>query len=152
MIANMSESPKWTLKDWKDTFESQLSGWKMYIPGVSSSAGVQELKEFKVMLDSMSLDELEDLGKVTGIVKIRVSKDTGKSVDEVNRLIYFYKQSLVIATWLRMKKVKGEVLPTTQGEMLKLQETDIRIRDVARDVLQPKYKKSGRGRQSRLPF
>jgi hypothetical protein len=49
-FANMMEmmvSNKWTLRPWKNAMESQLGSWSMYIPGVSSSNEVQQLKNFK---------------------------------------------------------------------------------------------------------
>jgi len=150
MIEYMSESKVWTLKRWRDTFESQLSGWKMYIPGASSAPGVKELKEFKALLDSFKEEELNDINLVTGAVKARVAAQSGKPIDEVNKLIYFYRQSLIVANWLKLKKDKNEILPKTMTELQSMQEKDPRIRNVAKETMEKKYKKTGRGR--RMPI
>jgi hypothetical protein len=49
MIA--TEPKNWTLRPWKKTMEDQLNGWIMYVPGVSSTSEVKEIKHFKLMLD-----------------------------------------------------------------------------------------------------
>ena len=148
MIEYMSESKLWTLKRWRDTFESQLSGWKMYIPGASSSPGIKELKEFKALLDSFKEEELNDITLVTGAVKARVATQAGKPIDEVNKLIFFFRQSLIIANWLKLKKDNNETLPKTMLELQAMQEKDPRLRNVAKEAMEKKYKRSGRGRRS----
>jgi len=145
MIEYMSESKLWTLKRWRDTFESQLSGWRMYIPGASSAPGIKELKEFKTLLDAFKEEELNDISLVTGAVKARVATTAGKPIDDVNKLIFFFRQSLIVANWLKLKKDNNETLPKTMLELQAMQEKDPRIRNVAQEAMQKKHKRSGRG-------
>ena len=37
MLESMIKNEKWTMRPWKETLKDALSGWTMYIPGVSSS-------------------------------------------------------------------------------------------------------------------
>ena len=36
MLDQMLATPNWSLRPWKATLETQLSSWKMYIPGVGN--------------------------------------------------------------------------------------------------------------------
>jgi hypothetical protein len=47
MMDMMTATPKWTLRPWKKAMEGQLDSWSMYIPGVSGSTEVQQIKNFK---------------------------------------------------------------------------------------------------------
>ena len=47
VISSMIDSPKWTLRPWRVTIEAQLNSWGMYVPGVSSSSEMVEMKKFK---------------------------------------------------------------------------------------------------------
>ena len=149
MLEKMVATPKWTFRPWRDTMQSQLSSWTMYLPGVGSSTEAQELKGFKSMLDAMTDAELDSPEGINGPARERIARAASKSVDDVVRMIFFYKQSLVLFTWLQMKKQKGEPLPTTETEMQQMQESDLRMRQIAAKIMAPKGK-TGRGR--RLPF
>jgi signal recognition particle GTPase len=151
MITTMVKSPKWTLRVWRATMTDQLGSWTMYVPGVSSSEEVKEIKNFKVILDAMTDTELDNYELVNGIVRERLARVSGRPPQEVAKLIFFYKQSLVVSTWLNKKKECKELLPESEFEMQEMQETDIRMRDIARKIMSPKGKvKSGRGKGS--PF
>ena len=150
MMDMMTSVPKWSLKPWKKTMDSQLNSWMMYVPGVSSSDEVKEIKEFKNMLDSMSDAELDNPEAIDGPARAKIAAKAGKTVDDVTRMLFFYKQSLIIASWLQMKKKAGEAMPATEQELQELQASDGRLGNIARKVMSPKGKKSGRGR--RLPF
>jgi len=149
MLQKMASTPKWTFRPWRETMESQLTSWTMYLPGVGSSAEAQELKGFKAMLDAMTDAELDNPGTISGPSRERIARSASKNVDEVVRMIFFYKQSLVLFTWLQMKKQKGETLPSTEIELHQMQESDLRIRQIAAKVMMPKGK-TGRGRK--IPF
>ena len=43
----MVDSPKWSMRPWRTSIESQLSSWSMYLPGVSASSEIIEVKKFK---------------------------------------------------------------------------------------------------------
>ena len=134
MLDMMVSTPKWSFRPWRTTMETQLQSWTMYIPGVSSSADVQEIKNFKAMLDAMTDDELDNPEKINGAARERIARSAGKSADDVVRLVYFYKQSLIICTWLQLKKQKGEEMPKTELDLQKMQETDTRMRGIAQKM------------------
>ena len=150
MIDKMISTPKWSFRPWRDTMESQLNSWTMYLPGVGSSTEAKELKNFKVMLDAMTDAELDNPEKINGPSRERIARATGRSVDDIVRLVYFYKQSLIICTWLQMKKEKGEALPKTDVELQTMTQSDTRMRTIASKIMTPRGGKTGRGR--RLPF
>ena len=134
MLDMMVSTPKWSFRPWRTTMETQLQSWTMYIPGVSSSGEATELKNFKTMLDAMTEAELDNPEKINGPARERIARTTGRSVDDVVRLVYFFKQSLIICTWLQLKKAKGEEMPKTEAELQKMQETDTRMRSIAARV------------------
>jgi signal recognition particle GTPase len=104
MIDLMLNTDDWTLRPWRTTMQNQLDSWTMYIPGVSSSTEVKEMKNFKEMMDAMTDDEVDHpLEKLNGPARERISKTCGRNVDEVARLLFFYKQSLIIYKWLQEK-------------------------------------------------
>ncbi len=55
------------------------------------------------MLGVMTDKELDDPMSIDTSVKERVSRETGKSVEEVSRLLQYYKQSLIVQQWLQLK-------------------------------------------------
>jgi signal recognition particle GTPase len=150
MLQQMTSDGKWSLRKWKGIIDTQVSSWTMYIPGVSSSAEAKDMKSFKAMLDSFSDTELDDASKINSLTRERVAKTSGKSIDDVNRLIFAYKQSDIISNWLSLKKSLGESLPKTEEELHTLQASDLRLRNIAKKIMNPKGVKSGRGRHS--PF
>jgi hypothetical protein len=48
----------------------------------------------------------------------RIARASGKSVDDVGKLLYFYKQTKIVATWLQLKKSKKEKIPEVQSTSL----------------------------------
>mmetsp|Transcript_29935 Transcript_29935/g.28616 ORF Transcript_29935/g.28616 Transcript_29935/m.28616 type:complete len:204 (-) Transcript_29935:351-962(-) len=142
MLEMMTKAPKWTLRPWRTTLETQLSSWNMYVPGVSQSKEIVEMKMFKELMDVMTEKELDNPELVTGLVKTRISMKSGRSIDEVGKLIHMYKQSKVIAEWLQLKKSKNEKIPTSQEEFIAMQENDPRVRAIAAKIMAPKKKKS----------
>eukprot|EP00607_Mallomonas_marina_P009671 CAMPEP_0182420002 /NCGR_PEP_ID=MMETSP1167-20130531/4473_1 /TAXON_ID=2988 /ORGANISM="Mallomonas Sp, Strain CCMP3275" /LENGTH=166 /DNA_ID=CAMNT_0024595345 /DNA_START=162 /DNA_END=662 /DNA_ORIENTATION=- len=148
MIDLMVKTPKWTLKPWKETMESQLSSWIMYVPGVGTSDEVKNIKKFKEMLDCMTPQELETPESIGGKAKERIAVTSSHPVEDVSRMLMFFKHSLVLHTWLHMKKTCKEEMPKTEEEIVSMQESDPRIQVISRKIIAPK--KSGRGR--RTPF
>ena len=47
MIEVMAATPKWTLRPWRTSLETQLNSWAMYMPGMSTSPEIVEMKKFK---------------------------------------------------------------------------------------------------------
>lgn len=55
------------------------------------------------MLNTFSEQELDDPTIVDTKAKERIARASGKTVDEVSRLLTYYKQSLIVQQWLAMK-------------------------------------------------
>lgn len=47
LLDAMSKANTWSLLDWKTTMDQQLSSWMTYIPGVSNSPQMKDLKSFQ---------------------------------------------------------------------------------------------------------
>ena len=58
---------------------------------------------FIELLDSLTEAELDNFELINGISRERIAKQTSKSVDDVNQLIFFYKQTRILSTWLKVK-------------------------------------------------
>jgi hypothetical protein len=54
MLDTMVKEEKWTFRLWKGVIEDQLSSWLMYIPGVSGSKDVEDMKGLKGELPLLS--------------------------------------------------------------------------------------------------
>eukprot|EP00600_Ochromonadales_sp_CCMP1393_P006223 CAMPEP_0174959716 /NCGR_PEP_ID=MMETSP0004_2-20121128/3329_1 /TAXON_ID=420556 /ORGANISM="Ochromonas sp., Strain CCMP1393" /LENGTH=174 /DNA_ID=CAMNT_0016208061 /DNA_START=163 /DNA_END=687 /DNA_ORIENTATION=- len=158
MLETMLSGEKWSLRPWKKTLEDQLNSWAAYIPGMRNSGEMKELGSFKELLDSLSDSELDDPDSIDGKAKERISQTSGKSIDDVNRLLLFYRQSQIVQQWLILKKSKGEILPRTEREMRAMQENDIRVRTISNKIMTAakgggagkQQRRSGRGRG--MPF
>lgn len=134
MLKLMGDSPKWTLGNWKQTMDNQLNSWTQYIPGVSGSDEMKELKGFQDMLDCMTPQELEDPKLIKHPQKERIARSSGKGLEAVQKLLHYYSQSCIIAEWLRVKKKGNEKLPTTEDELNQMQATDPRMKTIAAKV------------------
>lgn len=149
MLDMMASAQKWSIRPWKESMESQLGSWSMYIPGVSSSTDVEQLKKFKGMLDNMTDEELDNPEKVNGAARERIAKQSGQPVDEVTQVMHLFKQSQIVAAWLQMKKNNGEQMPGSEKEMQAMQASDGRLRNIAMKIMAPggAKRRSGRGRR-----
>ena len=55
------------------------------------------------LLDSLTEAELDNFELINGISRERIAKQTSKSVDDVNQLVFFYKPTRILSTWLKLK-------------------------------------------------
>ena len=85
-------------------------------------------------MDCFTDAELDDASKITNPVRERVARDSGKTIDDVNRLLFAYRQSDIIATWLQLKKKLGESLPKSEEELMSYQTKDVRLQNIARKM------------------
>lgn len=149
MVKSMLEFPNWTLRPWKQTMEGQLSSWFMYIPGMSGTKEVQQIKKFKSMLDCIPDKELDNPELIDGVSKARIALKAEVPVEDVNKLLHYYRQSYVVQQWLIMKKSAGERIPANETELQSMQDTDVRVRSIAKRVMAgggARQRKGGRGR------
>ncbi len=121
MVETMVTTPTWTLRSWRGTMEKQLDSWMMYIPGMSGSTEVKMLKNFKcklwialnitfqyefyvsVLLDTMTPDELDEVKAVDGPARERIAAKTQQDPDEISKLLFYFRQTKVLALWLQLK-------------------------------------------------
>jgi signal recognition particle GTPase len=64
---------------------------------------VVELKALKGMLDAMTDAELEDPELIKAAARDRIAKASGKTTDDVSKLMYSYRQTLIVHAWLHLK-------------------------------------------------
>lgn len=57
------------------------------------------------MLDVMNVQEIENPESFNGSTKERIIKASGKTAEDLTRMIYVWKQTLVVHTWLQEKWV-----------------------------------------------
>ena len=68
-------------------------------------------------------------------------------MDEVATMLLYYKQSLIVAKWLQMKKKNNEPLPASDKELVAMQEVDKRVKTISMAVMFPNgMKRTGRRR------
>ena len=75
----------------------------MYIPGVSSSPDAHALNPLKATLDPKTPQDLHDPSLINRVAKTPIAAAAEKPVEEVQRMLSFYYQSVVLQQWLRMK-------------------------------------------------
>lgn len=54
-------------------------------------------------MDVMTEKELDNPDLLTGLVRTRISLKSGRTPEEVSKLIFYFRQTKVIATWLQEK-------------------------------------------------
>lgn len=154
MVESMLSIPNWTLRPWKQTMEGQLSSWFMYIPGMSGSKEVKQIKQFKAILDCIPDKELDHPELIDGNSKARIAAKAECPVEDVNKLLHFHRQSHIVQQWLYMKKSLGERIPANEMELQTMQENDVRVRAIASKIMNAgggaRKRKGGRGRG--MPF
>lgn len=103
----------------------------------------------------MTDKELDSPTLIDIAAKERISRASSKPVDEISKLLLFYKQSLIVQEWLQLKytintihcnyppfylltvfkicfrKNNGETLPQSEPELRALQDNDVRLRAIA---------------------
>ncbi len=87
----------------------------MNIPKDALQVQEEKLKIWKIAMNSMTKEELEDPDSITPQRIERISKGSGRSVSEVRELLKQYKQSKKM-----MKLLKGEQQPDMQKLMKKM--------------------------------
>lgn len=142
MLDLMISKPKWTLRDWKQTLDDQLNSWTMYLPGMKAQA--KDMQSCKEILDKMAPQHLDNPSLIDGKAKEQLSRSTGKPIDEVQKMMTMYNQSVIVAKWLQMKKAAGEAMPDNEASFARMQENDIRLKQIAQK--QMKGHKTGRSR------
>ena len=78
--------------------------WDYLPPSVYKSlTSVTFLYLSEEMLDVMNVQEIENPESFTGPTKERIIKASGKTAEDLSRMVYVWKQTLVVYTWLQEK-------------------------------------------------
>lgn len=101
------------------------------------------------ILDAMTSAELDNPALVNGPARERIAVQSAQPVDDVAKMLFYYKHTRIIANWLQLKfvntcmlficfillffprKTAGEKLPETEVEMTAMQEEDPRVKKIA---------------------
>ena len=96
-VQSLLEKDRLTLADWKDEMEASLeeNKWRMKLPGASSSAEVQQVKQQLSILSAFNAVELVDMRAVKGKTKKRVALEAGVDERTVNVLLSQFNSILV---------------------------------------------------------
>jgi hypothetical protein len=60
---------------------------------------------FLEILDAIPQVDLDNIENLSAIKKAEISKSTGKTLEEINFLVIYFKQSALIHEWLMLKLV-----------------------------------------------
>ena len=129
MVGDMLAVPKYTLQEHlrfmeQTAADAGVSGWKSYMPGVSSQAGVEELKRMLNILQAFTPSERADLNLINRDSRLRVAAGTGRTVADVNFVLRQFSGGAMVHQWLQSRKARGLPLPTTQGELSSMMAVD----------------------------
>jgi hypothetical protein len=112
----------------------------------------------------MSDAELSNPGSLKGPDRERIAAISGQSVDDVVRMLSYFQQTKIIATWLYMRLARKrslrvpwlihltllmgvvrhtnkEKIPENENEMMVMQEEDSRLREIATNMYVVMYQK-----------
>ena len=70
---------------------------------MGGSSEVRQIKKFKEMLDCIPDNELDNPAAINGESKQRIAQKSGQPVEDVNKLLHYFRQSLILQRWLYMK-------------------------------------------------
>lgn len=57
----------------------------------------------------MSVQEIDNPDLLTGPAREKIAKMSGRTIEDLNQLIFVYKQSLIVYLWLQEKYVRDVV-------------------------------------------
>ena len=55
------------------------------------------------LIGALTESELDHPERLTAVDKLRIQSSSGQSLDEVNRMLFLYKQTRIIHEWIRIK-------------------------------------------------
>lgn len=58
---------------------------------------------FPEILDFMSVQEIDNPDLLTGPAREKIAKLSGRTIEDLNKLLFVYKQSLIVYIWLQEK-------------------------------------------------
>ena len=129
MVASMLSVPRWSLEQQRllmeeTAREAGATGWRSYIPGVSSQAGVEELRRMLAVLSAFTAAERAAAGSIDRDGRLRVAAQAQVSVADVNFILKQFSATEAVHRWLLSRRQRGLELPSTQAELTRQMETD----------------------------
>ena len=129
MVSDMLAVGKYRLSDHvrfmeQTAADAGVSGWKSYMPGVSSQAGVEELRRMLAILNSFTPSEQSDVSQIGRESRLRAATATGRTVADVNFVLRQYSGAVLVHQWLHSRKARGLSLPATQSELSNMMAVD----------------------------
>ena len=129
MVRDMLQSSRWTLEQQRSLMrqaaaDAGVSGWKSWLPGVSSQAGVEELRRMLAMLDALTAEERADAALIDRTVRLRVAERAAVTVADVNFLLRQFAGAVMVHRWLHERRAKGRPMPTSQADMQRAMAAD----------------------------
>ena len=82
----------------------------------------------------MTENELNKPDTINGLARDRISRTTAYSTEDVAKLLFFYRQTLIIYTWLQVKKSNGESMPVSETELMQMQDDDPRLQEIVKKM------------------
>jgi signal recognition particle GTPase len=146
-IAELITLDAFTLNDFRKQVESAaaeggVTGWKSHIPGASSQPMVKEIQKQLKIFSAFSEPELKDYELLRRREKLRVSEESGESVQNINALLEQYEHSTALHGWLKARHTSGLPLPANMDEATTMAQSDRRF-------LKQPSKRSRAGKQLR---
>jgi signal recognition particle GTPase len=131
-IAQLIEMDKFTLVDFRAQIETAAAeggatGWKSNIPGASSQPMVKEVQQQLKVFAAFNEEEMKDYEKLRRREKLRVSEESGASVQMINTLIEQYEHSCALHHWLKQRHAAGLPLPQSMDEATTMAQNDRRF-------------------------
>ena len=129
MVRDMLSSSKWTLEQQRAMLrdaaaDAGLSGWKSWMPGISSQAGAEELRRMLALLDALTPEERVNAELIDRDARLRVAGASKCSVADVNFVLKQFTGAQMVHRWLHERRAKGKPMPITQAEMTRYMAAD----------------------------
>ena len=70
-------------------------GWRKHMPGVKSNPAYEEMQMSIEILEAIPKELLDNPNKLKAEAKVKISKASGRSVTEINKIIGRYDLSLI---------------------------------------------------------
>ena len=75
----------------------------LYYAAQGKQADVEQLKVYKAMMEKMNDAEMNDPMSINHAGKERISKASGKNVEDVSKMLFYFLQSSIMQEWLQVK-------------------------------------------------
>ena len=129
MVRDMLQCRRWTLEEQRALLreaavDAGASGWKSWLPGVSSQAGLEELRRQLSILDAFTAEERREADAIGREARLRAAATGKATVADVNFVLKQHAGAVMVHRWLHERREKGRPLPATQAEMNRMMTAD----------------------------